>query len=90
MVIVSEHVNRLPSGEDPLRGITSYMESSVPAILLTKIQDSFGDKIPIIANAMQPEGAHSQYEKEVANPLSDVVMNNLLRMPMDLVYSILY
>jgi hypothetical protein len=84
LVIASEHLNWLPHGDDPLRGITSYMESSIPAILLTEIQDSFGDKIPIIANAMQPRS--SSYEKEVADPLTDVVMNNLLRMPMDLVY----
>src|SRR6202035_5485407 len=82
----SEHVYWLPRGDDPLQGITAYMESSIPAILLTKIQDSFGDKIPIITNAMQPEGAQSQYEKEVADPLTNVVMNNLLRIPMDLVY----
>ena len=86
MVIASEHVNWLPHGEDPLQGITSYMESSIPAILLTEIQDSFGDKIPAITNAIQPEGAHFQYEIEVADPLTDVVMNNLLRMPMDFSY----
>jgi hypothetical protein len=86
LVIASEHHNWLPHDDDPLRGITSYMESSIPAILLTKIQDSFGDKIPIITNAMKPEGDHSQYEEEVADPLTDVVMSNLLRMPMDLVY----
>ena len=86
LVIASEHANWLPYGDDPLQGITSYIESSIPENLLAKIQDLFGNKIPNIANAMQPEVDHSQYEKEVADPLTDVVMNNLLRMPIDLLY----
>jgi hypothetical protein len=83
LVIASEHAIWLPLGNDPPQAITCYMESSISANVLTEIQDSFGDKIPMIAAAMQPEGAFSHYEIEVANPLIDVVMNNLLRMPMD-------
>jgi hypothetical protein len=37
---------------------------------------------------MQPEGALSQYEIEVADSLTNVVVNNLLRMPMDFLYYI--
>ena len=71
---------------DPLESIKCYMKSSISANVLTEIQDSFGDKIPMIAAAMQPEGAPSQYEHEVADPLTDVVLNNLLRMPVDFLY----
>jgi hypothetical protein len=62
------------------------MESSSSANVLAEVQNSFGDKIPMIAAAMQPEGALSQYEIEVADPLTNVVMNNLLCMPMDFSY----
>jgi hypothetical protein len=86
LAIASEHAIWLPLGDDPLQAITCYLESSISANVLTEIQDSFGDKIPMIAAAMQPEGAPSQYESEVADPLTDVVMINLLRMPMDFLY----
>jgi hypothetical protein len=86
LVIASEHAIWLPHDNNPLQAITCYMESSISANVLTEIQDSFGDKILMIAAAMQPEGALSQYHIEVADPLTNVVMNNLLRMPMDFTY----
>jgi hypothetical protein len=86
LIIASEHTIWLPLNNDHLQAITCYTESSISANVLTEIQDSFGDKIPVIAAAMQPEGALSQYVTEVADPLTNVVMNNLLRMPMDLLY----
>jgi hypothetical protein len=86
LVIASEHAIWLSHGNDPLQAIACYTESSIFANVLTEIQDSFGDKILIIAAAIQPEGAPSQYEIEVADPLTNVVMNNLLRMPMDFWY----
>jgi hypothetical protein len=85
LVIASEHAIWLP-GDNPLQAIACYMESSVSANVLTEIQDFFGDKIPMITAVMQPEGALSQYEIEVADPLTNVVMNNLLSMPMDFLY----
>jgi hypothetical protein len=88
LVIASEHTIWLPSGDDPLQAITCYMESSISANLLAKLQDSFGDKIPIITAAMQPEEALSQYEIEVVDPLTDIVMNNLLCMPIKFSYYI--
>jgi hypothetical protein len=86
LVIASEHAMWISRFIDPLQSIKCYMESPISANVLTEIQDSFGDKIPMIAAAMQPEGALSRYETEVADPLTDVVMNNLLRMPMDFSY----
>jgi hypothetical protein len=86
LVIASEHAMWLRRFNDPLQAIKCYIESPISANVLTEIQDSFGDKIPMIAAAMQPEGALSRYEIEVADPLTDVVMNNLLRMPMDFSY----
>jgi hypothetical protein len=85
LAIASEHAIWLPL-DDPLHAIACYLESSILANVLTEIQDSFGDKIPMIAAAMQPEGAPSQYDHEVADPLTDVVMKNLLRMPIDFLY----
>jgi hypothetical protein len=66
--------------------VTCYTESPNSANVLTEIQDSFGDKIPVITAAMQPKVTFSQYVTEVADPLADVVMNNLLRMPMNFLY----
>jgi hypothetical protein len=86
LVIASEHAMWLPLFNEPLESITCYMESSIYANVLTEIQDSFGGRIPMIAAAMQPEGTLSQYEIEVADPLTNVVMNNLLCMPMDFSY----
>jgi hypothetical protein len=86
LVIASEHVIWLPVHGAFMHAITCYMESSISANVLTKIQDSFGDKIPMITAAMQPEGAFSQYEIEVADPLTDMVMNNLLRMHINFLY----
>jgi len=80
LIIASEHAILLPFGDDLLPAITCYFESSISTNVLTKIQDSFGDKIPMIAAAMQPDEAFSRYEIEVADPLTDVVMSNLLRM----------
>src|SRR3984893_4561612 len=86
LVIASEHAVWLSPGSDPLQAIKCYMESPISANVLTEIQDSFGDKIPMIAAAMRPEGTLSRYEIEVADPLTDIVVNNLLRMPMDFSY----
>ena len=85
MVIASEHAIWLPRGGDHLQAVTCYIESSISANVLTEIQDFFGDKILMITAAMQP-GACSQYGTEVADSLTNVVMNNLLRMPMDFLY----
>jgi hypothetical protein len=82
LVIASEHAVWLAHLDNPLQAITCFVESSISANVLTEIQNSFGNKIPMITAAMQPEGAPSQYEIEVADTLTDVVMNNLLRMPM--------
>ena len=87
LVIASEHTVWLAHPDNHLQAVTCFVESSISANVLTEIQDSFGDKIPMITAAMQPEGAHSQYEKEVADPLTNVVMNNLLCMPVDFLYS---
>jgi hypothetical protein len=86
LVIASEHALWLPLGSNHLQAITCYTESPISVNVLTEIQDSFGDKIPVISAAMQPEVALPQYVTEVADPLTNVVMNNLLRMPMDLLY----
>jgi hypothetical protein len=86
LTIASKHSIWLSSGYDFLQAITCYIESSISANVLAKIQDSFGDKIPMIATALQPNGALSQYVLEVADPLTDVVMNNLLRMPVEWLY----
>jgi hypothetical protein len=83
LVIASEHAIWLPLGDNPLQAIKCYVESSISAYVLKEIHDSFGDKIPMITAAMQPEGALSLYEIEVADPLTDVVMNNILRKPVD-------
>jgi hypothetical protein len=86
LIIASEHASWLPFDNNQLQAITCYTESPNSANVLTEIQDSFGDKIPVITAAMQPEVTFSQYITEVADPLADVVMNNLLRMPMNLLY----
>ena len=83
MVIASEHAIWLPLGNNPLQAIKCYVESSISASVWTAIQASFGDNIPMIAAAMQTEGSLSLYEIEVADPLTDVVMNNILRKPVD-------
>ena len=86
MIIASEHAFWLPHDNNQLQAIACYTESPNSANVLTEIQDSFGDKIPVITAAMQPEVAFSQYLTEVADPLVDVVMNNLLCMPVDFSY----
>jgi hypothetical protein len=83
LAIASEHMIWLSSRNDPLQAITCYIESSISANVLAEIQDFFGDKIWMIAAALQPEGALSL---EVADPLTDVVMNNLLRMPVEFLH----
>jgi hypothetical protein len=55
LVIASEHANWLPPSNIYLQAITCYVESSTSANVLTEIQDSFGNKIPMITTAMQPE-----------------------------------
>ena len=79
LVIASEHAIWLPSFHEHKRAIICYLESPISANVLTEIQDSFGDKIPVIVAAMQPEGDLSQYEIQVVDPLTNVVMNNILR-----------
>jgi hypothetical protein len=86
LAIASEHTNWLSSGNDFLQAITCYIESSISANVLAEIQDSFGDKIPMIAAALQPNESLFRYAFEVAAPLTDVVMNNLLRMPVEFLY----
>jgi hypothetical protein len=86
LAIASEHAVWLAYQDNPLRAITCFVESSISANVLTEIQNSFGNKIPMITAAMQPEGALSQYQIEVADTLTDVVMNNLLRMSMGFLY----
>ena len=81
MIIASEHAIWLPTDSDYLQAIKCYTESPISANVLTEITNSFGNKIPMITAAM--EGALSQYEIEVADPLTDV---NLLRMLMDFLY----
>ena len=92
MVIASENTVWLSPGNGPLQATTCYMESSISVNVLTEIQDSFGDKITMITAAIQPQGTHSQYEIEVADPLTDVVINNLLhqeKVGLNLIYLIL-
>jgi hypothetical protein len=86
LIIASEHAMWHTHLNNPLQSIKCYMESPISANVLTGIQDSFGDRIPMIAAAMHPEGTLSPYEIEVADPLTDIVVNNLLRMPMDFSY----
>jgi hypothetical protein len=83
LIIASEHATWLPLDNNQLQAITCYTESPNSANVLTEILDSFGDKIPVITAAMQLEVDFSQYVTEVADPLTNVVMNNLLRMPVD-------
>ena len=83
LVIASEHAFWLGNH---MQAITCFIESPISANVLTVIQDSFRDRIPVIIAALQPEGALSLYEIEVTDPLTNVVMNNLLRMLMDFLY----
>jgi hypothetical protein len=86
LIIASKHAFWLPFDNNQLQAITCYTESPNSANVLTEIQDSFGDKIPMIAAVMQPEEDLYQYEIMVVDPLTDVVMNNLLSMPMNFLY----
>ena len=56
------------------------MESTIPMSVSQQIQDYFAAKIPIILASMDDTATHDQYETEVATPLTDMVINNLLCM----------
>jgi hypothetical protein len=80
LAIVAEHSFWL-SGQFPSnvhQAAICYMESPVAKNVSREIQIHFATKIPTIL-AIMDATAMKQYKAEIATPLTDVVINNLLR-----------